>query len=203
MKISLINAKVKFSNNQIISISSQDIEFLAESSLIKKKLKKYILLINYREYQINCPIIKDKDGQITVVIPAFKVPNSNIPIFVHLYAIATYITSSKSMRKTANEVKKLFGLETFSHTTICRTLKKMIDKIINNTEDFATESLDDESDDKTSINSRKHWNEKYKEKITKLKNFLSPVLNKPREQIIQIGTKISYDFFHKNKKYCF
>jgi len=203
LKISLINAKVKFSNNQIISISSQDIEFLIESSLINKKHKKYLLLINYRAYQITCPIIENKDGEITVVIPAFKVPNSNIPIFVHLYAVALYITSSKSMRKTATDVKKLFGLETFSHTTIGRTLKKMIAKFDNNPEDFKTESCNNKKNEKITLTPRKHWRVEYIEKITKLRNFLSPILNKSRNEIIQIGTKISYNFFHKNKKYCF
>lgn len=203
MKITLMNTKVKYNNNQIISISSQDIEFLAQSGLIRKKHKKYLLFINYHTYQITCPIIKNEDGEFTIIIPAFKIPNSNIPIFVHLYAIALYITSAKSMRKIAVQVRKIFGLETFSHTTISRTLKKIIAKIENNPESFTREGfINKKKNEKTTIIARKHWQVDYIKKINKLINFLSPVLTTTRDEIIRIGTKISYDFFLKNKKYC-
>ena len=120
MKITLINEKVKFGTNHEINISAEKFRFMSNGH---PKTKDYLIYLNYRNYKIICPILKNKNKEV-VIIPAFKLPNSNIPIFVHLYAVAMYLSSEESMRKVCESVKKIFGLETFSHSTLCRTLKK-------------------------------------------------------------------------------
>ncbi|OLN31447.1 hypothetical protein DSOL_2620 [Desulfosporosinus metallidurans] len=42
-----------------------------------------------------------------------------------LYAVAWYLSSGESMRSTAQKVIKVFGLTTFSHSTLCRFLPKL------------------------------------------------------------------------------
>lgn len=199
MKLTLINMKVNFGETQIITISSEEIEFLKKSGLIFKKHKKYLIRINYRIYQIICPIMKNEKDEYVVVIPAFKYPNSNIPIFVHLYAIGLYLSYGESMRKVANKIKKIFGLETFSHTTISRTLKKMITGIEENKDFFINEN---KIHNVQQLAVRKHWENDYTKKANILLSFLSPVLAETNVDIANNGTNISYEFFNKNKKYC-
>jgi hypothetical protein len=189
LKISLIDVTVKFQSNQIISISAQDIEFLSNACLIKKKHKKYLLYLNYHEYQIICPIEKNENGEFSVLIPAFKIPNSNIPIFVHMYAVGMYISTRESMRKIVAKVKKKFGLVTFCHTTLSRTLKKMITRVGENQEYFTDEKTEvnleisshdkkavDECKDNIKVVARRHWQLDYIEKAKILLNFLLPVI---------------------------
>jgi hypothetical protein len=199
MKLTLINKKVNFGKTQIIAISPEEIEFLKKSDLILKKHKKYLIRINYRIYQIICPIMKNEKGEYVVIIPAFKYPNSNIPIFVHFYAIGLYLSSGESMRKVANKVKKMFGMGTFSHTTISRTLKKMISSIEENKDLFINKN---KTHNMPQLAVRKHWGNDYIKKANILLSFVSPVLAETNDDIAINGTKISYEFFNKNKKYC-
>lgn len=216
MKITLINIKVKFDKTQIIRISPEEIESLSESDLITKRHKKYVIYLNYLTYQIICPIVKNEEGEYTALIPAFKIPNSNIPIFVHFYAIALYLSSGESMRKVAAKVKKLFGLVTYSHSTISRTLKKMMCNLEENPDCFMVENWQITSQNKLAnekditkndartevVIMRRRWCAEYIEKANILLTFLLPVLSKTKNDILRNGTTISYEFYLKNEKYC-
>jgi hypothetical protein len=59
-----------------------------------------------------------------------------------------------------------------------------------------------ESCDNPKIIVRRNWNFDYIKKTKILLSFLLPVVVKSREDIISNGTKISYDFYNKNNKYC-
>lgn len=61
-----------------------------------------------------------------VILPEYLLPRRWYPIQVYLYAINEYCNDgNKSQRKAAEKAIKLFGLTTFAHTTLGRTLKKL------------------------------------------------------------------------------
>jgi hypothetical protein len=124
LKISHVNFKKQ--HPQEIQVFSQEElqEFLSQGAVIKDN-KQYRMIINYRQFVIECPILLRVDGQYQLIWPSFKLPNRPYPIYVYLYAAAWYLSSSESMRTTAQKIIPTFGLETFSHTTISRFLSKL------------------------------------------------------------------------------
>ena len=124
LKFSNVNLK-NVQDYEILVFSDEDLqEFLSQGTLIKRK-KKYLMIIHRRQITIECPILRLNDGRYQVIWPSFKLPNRPYPVFVYLYAAALYLSSKDSMRLTSQKVIKEFGLATFSHTTICRFLKKL------------------------------------------------------------------------------
>lgn len=67
-----------------------------------------------------------EDTPHMVILPEYLLPRRWYPIQVYLYAINEYCNDgNKSQRKAAEKAIKLFGLTTFAHTTLGRTLKKL------------------------------------------------------------------------------
>lgn len=67
-----------------------------------------------------------EDTPHMVILPEYLLPRKWYPIQVYLYAINEYCNDgNKSQRKAAKKAIKLFGLETFAHTTLGRNLKKL------------------------------------------------------------------------------
>lgn len=68
----------------------------------------------------------DPGSEPRVYLPAYKLPHRPYPLGVYLYAIWLYGSNpSLGQRKVAGETRKLFGLETFSHTTLGRAMSAM------------------------------------------------------------------------------
>jgi len=77
-----------------------------------------------------------------VILPEYLLLRKRYPIQVYLYAINEYCNNgNKSQRKAARKAIKLFGLETFAHTTLGRTLKKLY-KIICDIEEAQSINLE-------------------------------------------------------------
>ena len=67
-----------------------------------------------------------EDTPHMVILPEYLLPRKRYPMQVYLYAINEYCNNgNKSQRKSAEKAIKLFGLTTFAHTTLGRTLKKL------------------------------------------------------------------------------
>ena len=49
---------------------------------------------------------------------------------------------------------------------------------------------------------RRHWNRKYIEKANILLKFLNPILANTKDEIIENGIALSYEFYNKNHRYC-
>ena len=59
-----------------------------------------------------------------IVIPWFLIPGRPYPIQVYLYACAVYSTDPGiGQRGAAEATREKYGLETFSHSTVCRSFK--------------------------------------------------------------------------------
>jgi len=87
--------------------------------------RTYRLMLGRSEYEIVCPEIQD-DGAEYLVVPEFLIPGRKYPIYVYLYAAVLYSSNPKmGQREAAEKTRKRFDLETFSHTTLGRAMKKM------------------------------------------------------------------------------
>jgi len=94
------------------------------AGIIAKKLHTYRLVLNFREIQVECPVILHDKHPVAVLLPAFKLPYRPYPFFVYLFAVALYLTGL-SMRKAAIITGKKFGILNFSHSTISRAFSRM------------------------------------------------------------------------------
>lgn len=94
------------------------------AGIIAKKLHTYRLVLNFREIQVECPVILRDRHPVAVLLPAFKLPYRPYPFFVYLFAVALYLTGL-SMRKAAIITGKKFGILSFSHSTISRAFSRM------------------------------------------------------------------------------
>jgi hypothetical protein len=130
--------------------------------------KLYRYCVNGHEYELRLPVC---DG--TVLWPADKLPRRKYPAFVYLYSVALYLSTNMSQQKVAQKVKKLFGLPSFSHSTISRTLKRLKQLDKNMLEHLnSTNSLNSSQ----SLVIRKHWSEAEVSGVSQLLSVLAPIL---------------------------
>lgn len=127
--ITLTNTEFNNTGNEIFTIKPEELQLLRSMGIISKKNKIYTLTFNYRDFQLHCPLFEFRPGKTAVIWPSFKLPRRPYPCFIYLYAVTRYLTTKMSMRLVAEEVRKKFGLATFSHSTISRALKKLIQQI--------------------------------------------------------------------------
>lgn len=92
--------------------------------IITKNLHTYRLVLNYREIQVECPVIIRDKRPVGIIFPTFKIPYRPYPVFVYLFAVALCLTGL-SMRKAAIITGKKFGILNFSHSTISRVFSLM------------------------------------------------------------------------------
>lgn len=124
MKISRFPFDFKPSEGIYYYLTSEEYSKFRRSGIIAKKLHTYRLILNYREIQVECPVIIRNKRPVGVIFPAFKIPYRPYPVFVYLYAVALYLTGL-SMRKAAISTGKKFGILHFSHSTISRVFSLM------------------------------------------------------------------------------
>ena len=85
----------------------------------------YALMFGRDRYETSCPK-RQVNGIGYLVIPKFIIPGRPFPIYVYLYGIILYSTNPKmGQREAAEKTRKRFGLETFSHTTLGRAMKRL------------------------------------------------------------------------------
>jgi len=81
------------------------------------------------DIQVDCVEIREQENtnkESYLVVPEFLIPGRPYPIYIYLYAIVTYCFNPwMGQREAAKRTRERFGLETFSHTTLGRALKKL------------------------------------------------------------------------------
>ena len=126
MIVTVTPEKINIQNdNYHCTFSNETLEKLSSGGLTRRRKVTYKLFINHRELQLECPLLKHPQHKNIVLWPADKLPYRKYPVYVYLYAVALYLSTDLNMRSAAAEVKKTFGLDGFSHSTLCRTLKKL------------------------------------------------------------------------------
>ncbi len=152
-------------------------EYLYLGAVIKKN-KQYFMVLHYHMITIECPILLMDDGTYRIVWPSFRLPNRPYPIFVYLYAAALYLSSGESMRDTAQRVIRVFGLETFSHTTISRFLRKIYQTLPGLIR-YGAQVASEWGAALSRVIRRRRWDEVQYEKAEQLCNLIDPVLRSP------------------------
>jgi len=190
MIITLTNSEINICENNILSVyGSNTGKFINEGILLGDNVV-YKININNKDYQLSCPLINIKNSSKVVLWPSIKLPFRKYPVYIYLYAVALYLSTNKSMRAVADEVKKLFGLEKFSHSTLSRTLKKLAVEV-----DVLQEVLPSaEGSCAESILRRKDWDDDQMHKNRQLVNLLTPILD--TQKTIKYGCLINYKYFN-------
>jgi hypothetical protein len=186
--ITLTNIEFNNQGNEIYTIKPEELEILRSTGVISKKNKIYTLSFNYRDFQLKCPLFEFRLGKMAVIWPSFKLPRRPYPCFIYLYAAARYLTTELSMREVAEEVRKKFGLETFSHSTISRALKKLIQQVDLHQEHLPLMLLENTVIEPVR---RKNRDELFHRKAGTLLKILFPVLT----QTISYGCLLAYLFY--------
>ena len=87
--------------------------------------REYRLVLDYKEHVIRVPLVKE--GQARALLwPAGMFGRRSYPLAAYLFAVCTYIAGGLSMRQVALITRKQFGLDQFSHSTICRAKKRLL-----------------------------------------------------------------------------
>lgn len=179
LKISHVNLKKQLPQ-EIQAFSEEELqEFISQGAVIKKN-KQYLMILHYRQFTIECPILLTADGQYQLIWPSFKLPNRPYPVYVYLYAAARYLSGGESMRAVAQKVISVFGLETFSHTTIYRFLQKLYQTLPYLIR-YGVQIISDWGATMSQVIRRKHWDEPQYQKAQQLSRLIDPVLRSPPE----------------------
>ena len=84
----------------------------------------YHIEYNRHEYEVVCPRYTFANGTDVIVIPWFLIPGRPYPLQIYLYACTMYSSTPEiGQRGVAEAARTKFGLETFSHSTVCRSFK--------------------------------------------------------------------------------
>ncbi len=189
MIISLINSKINIENEHFCEIDKDYLDNIYKYGLFSNKFKEYKIIFGYKEYTLKCPIILDGNSQRIALVPSLKIPRKKYPTYVYLYAVALYLSSKISMRNICKEVKRIFGLESFSHSTLSRTIKKLANNIsiISSCCIQYTNSMSS-----ALLVQRKRWDHSFVKIATSLLNCLNPIM----KIADKFSAQLSYDFFN-------
>lgn len=195
MIITLTNSEINISENNILSVYESITDKLINAGILLGDNIVYKININNKDYQLSCPLINTENCSKVVLWPSVKLPFRKYPVYVYLYAVALYLSTNKSMRTVADEVKKLFGLEKFSHSTLSRTLKKLKMEV-----DTLQESLQSVAETcACSIFRRKDWDDDQMHKNQQLVNLLMPILD--TKKTIKYGCLMNYRYFNHTGRF--
>lgn len=173
MIITLTSSPFNICEDEIHPIEQTKLAHLRSLGKVCKRNQTYVVSLHYRDYRLICPVLKPRNGAMTVLWPSFKLPRRRYPVFVYLYAVARYLSTTLSMRTVAAEARKKFGLATFSHTTLSRALRKLAAEV---DEIAAVGRPSPAPCPSVPLISRRHWTEEKKRTYSKLLNVLSPGL---------------------------
>jgi hypothetical protein len=171
MIITLTHSPLNILDDKIFVMKEEELVIVSSLGLLTKRNQTYAVSFNYRDYQLICPVLKAGNGTTAVLWPSFKLPRRRYPVYVYLYAVARYLSSDLSMRAVAVEVRKEFGLATFSHSTLSRTLRKLaaeVDEIAALAQASPCSCMP--------LIGRRHWTEERRQTYTELLHALSPIL---------------------------
>lgn len=195
--ITLIDAKINIHKDSFYcSFSKELLNKLESFFLLRRKTLSYRFFVNGYEKQLKCPMLKYSSKKNVVLLPSIKLPNRKYPVYVYVYAVALYLSSKISMREAALKTRQKFGLESFSHSTLSRILKKLS---LNVFDILALASGLSPSDLKRPLVQRSHWDV---DQILRYKNLIliiEPVLIKGNESAF--CGMLNYNFFNKYQRF--
>ena len=198
MNIPLNISQVNFKKNlpqEIQVFSQEELQQFGQGAIIKKQ-KEYYMVIHHRQFTIQCPILRMDDGSYQIIWPSFKLPNRPYPVYVYLYAAAWYLSTGESMRAAAQKAMRVFGLETFSHSTICRFLQKIY-QVLPYLICLGAQIINDWGIATSAVIRRRHWDEVQHKKARDLYGLINPALRSPPE----FGNWLAYEFWQDTNNF--
>lgn len=195
LKICNVNFK-KGLPQEVRVFSEEDLQEFIRQGLVVKKYKQYVLTLHYRQFIIECPVLRTDDGAYRVIWPSFLLPNRPYPAFIYIFAAATYLSIGKSQRITAEKVRSFFGMTTFCHSTICRFLPRFF-PILPYLVKYGAQISHDWGANPCEIVPRKHWDAFRNESAAELIRLIEPVLGRP----IEFGNWLAYRYWADTGKF--
>jgi hypothetical protein len=141
-------SRIKTTPDNIFNVLPEDRKKNIRQENLTITVRRYKLECGQVVYEINCLEIQDKEnGCRYLIVPEFMKPKRPYPIYVYIYAIMLYSSNpAMGQRKAAKRTREVFGLQTFSHTTLGRAMKKLVafikpftEEDNNTSEDISTE----------------------------------------------------------------
>jgi len=196
--ITLIDTKFNFNNSDFCyNLGQELLDKLKSCSMLRRKSLVCNLFINSHEKQLICPMLKFPEKKNVVLWPSIKLPYRKYPVYVYIYGAAMYLTSKISMREAALKVRQKFGLESFSHSTLSRILRKLS---LNIRELLSIADLSSPpTDSSPPLIERTHWSVFQTSICKKLLLVIHPVLKKDNE--IKFSSTLNYNFFNRTQKF--
>ncbi|MCL2474322.1 MAG: hypothetical protein FWF23_05450 [Alphaproteobacteria bacterium] len=114
------------SKNNIYEVHDEELEQKYKDAGYQQYERSYKTKYQYKEYIVICLEFRnDSTGaEPVVIVPDFLIPGRRYPHYVYMHGIELYCNNpDKGLRWAAEETRKYFGLDTFSHTTLGRALK--------------------------------------------------------------------------------
>ncbi|UWG97337.1 hypothetical protein LPY66_00415 [Dehalobacter sp. DCM] len=142
-------------------------------------------------------MLKFLERKNVVLWPSIKLPNRKYPVNVYLYGVALYLTSKISMREAALKIRQKFGLESFSHSTLSRTLRKLSLNIFELLS--IAKSVSPSAVSSPPLNERAHWGVDQTSIYKKILSVIHPVFNKSNG--IAFSSTLNYQYFNKTQKF--
>jgi len=128
LSIPLVETFYTLSSSVFCPVSLHQYEALQnDEPHLAKNIRIYKLEYLWKELQVVCPVMKNKQGKTGVVLSAVKLPFRRYPSHVYLYAILLCLLGV-SMRKSAIASGAFFGIAHFSHSTVSRCFKRLEEK---------------------------------------------------------------------------
>lgn len=129
MIIALIDSAVNVVDDYFCEIPAEYLSPLASLGRAIRSSRRYCLSFKSHEYDLRVPVLTPASGCIShplVLWPSEKLPRRKYPASAYLFAVSLYLSSQLSMREVAERTRQKFGLEKFSHSTLSRALKKLL-----------------------------------------------------------------------------
>jgi len=117
-------------SNQFNALSCGDMKAVAkccEQNGLALKYRNLRMEYMHHKVTVTCPQISSPAGSKKVLlIPWFTLPGRPYPVFAYIYAIWHYnVSEKKSQRLSAAAAGKVFGIDSFNKSTVCRNIKAM------------------------------------------------------------------------------
>lgn len=94
----------------------------------KPRERRYRIEFGHHEFSLVVPVLAEDHGAC-VAWPLCKAPGRRYPLAAYLYGAARYLCGNESQREVAAQVRRMFGLARFSHSTLSRVIRRFSERV--------------------------------------------------------------------------
>jgi hypothetical protein len=152
--------------------------------------REYRIEFNHKAFMLQTPCVTMSCGSSFCIWPAMKLPRRPYPVAAYLYAAALYLSTNLSQRQVSQQVKKLFGLGSFSHSTISRAVHALISRL------NSLETVFRASKAQPNVCRRPKWTDALFVAAQRLLAVLAGLISaSTMDAVMNIGNQLAYQFF--------